>query len=57
MLNIEKNLSDEEITEIFEQEQNLDVDIRKAKEYMNSILFFSLEEKYEEILNNDGSEY
>ena len=57
MLNIEKNLSDEEITEIFEQEQNLDVDIRKAKEYMNSILFFFLEEKYDEILNNDGSEY
>ena len=57
MLNIEKNLSDEEITEIFEQEQNLDVDIRKAKEYMHSILFFFLEEKYDEILNNDGSEY
>ena len=46
---IERELSDEDICSIFEP-KNGNVDFEKAKVYMNSVLMFALEERYEEAM-------
>ena len=60
-LQIENDLTDDEITEIFEEDQKLqNIDLRKAKQYMNTGIYFALEERYEEILEdktNDNDLY